>query len=143
MTKTSLEALEELVKKLAAPSEPSNELVTLQESGNDPKTKVGDLSIDELTGALGYRKEMASVVAAEDENARQRIYDKWRGNLIPKVGLLVIVWLLFVMTTIVLAGANVLNLSDTVLAALIGTTTVTIIGLFALVLKWLFPVQPK
>jgi len=55
---------------------------------------------------------------------------------------LVIVWLVFVSTTLVLVAIRwPLNfiLSDTVLVALLGTTTVSVVGLLATVALYLFP----
>lgn len=52
-------------------------------------------------------------------------------------------WLLFVGVVIILAGAGVLQqLSEKVLISLLATTTVTVIGLLAAVVRYLFPPNP-
>lgn len=53
----------------------------------------------------------------------------------------VCVWLAGILGIVVMTGAGLLALSDTVLVALLGTTTANIIGLFAAVAHYLFPKQ--
>lgn len=48
------------------------------------------------------------------------------------------VYMFFILAVLVLAGAGVLNLSDTVLVSLLTTTTADVIGIFIIVAKYLF-----
>jgi hypothetical protein len=49
------------------------------------------------------------------------------------------VWLLFIGMFLVLAGMEKLKVADSVLIALISTTTANVLGLFYIVARWLFP----
>lgn len=52
-------------------------------------------------------------------------------------------WLTFVAVVVILAGAGILKeLSEKVLIALFATTTVTVVGLLAAVVRYLFPTNP-
>lgn len=48
------------------------------------------------------------------------------------------VYMVFILAVLVLAGAGVLSLSDTVLVSLLTTTTADVIGIFIIVAKYLF-----
>lgn len=56
-----------------------------------------------------------------------------------KVFRLVIVWLVFVGLTLFFVAIRCFVLSDAVLVALLGTTTVSVVGLLATVALYLFP----
>ena len=59
------------------------------------------------------------------------------------VFLFVLGWLFFVGTVVLLAGLGHLKeLSEKVLIALLATTTVTVVGLLAAVVRYLFPTNP-
>jgi hypothetical protein len=52
-------------------------------------------------------------------------------------------WLIFVGVVVLLAGAGYFQqLSEKVLIALLATTTITVIGLLAAVVRYLFPINP-
>lgn len=53
--------------------------------------------------------------------------------------LLVIMWLGFILWIVVATGSGWYKLSDTVLVALITTTTLNVLGLFLVVTQYLFP----
>ncbi len=55
---------------------------------------------------------------------------------------MMICWLVFVGLSVVATGIKWLLLSDAVLIALVTTTTATVLGIFIIVAKWLFP-PPK
>lgn len=48
-------------------------------------------------------------------------------------------WLLFIGVYLILAGMSFLKAADSVLIALITTTTANVLGLFYIVARWLFP----
>lgn len=102
--------------------------------------------------------------AAEDaseawEEAREKLANrsrsldiKLRDKYCPRLFVMVIGWLIFVAVFLFLASIPDLrikagsttylfgvNASDTVLVTLLGTTTATVVGLFLVVAKWLFP----
>jgi hypothetical protein len=60
---------------------------------------------------------------------------------------LIVLWLFAVITFVTLAGSTGLNprfiLADSVLIAFITSTTVSVLGLFVLVAKWLYPSHHK
>lgn len=58
---------------------------------------------------------------------------------------LIVLWLVAVITFVTLTGAwkAGFSLSDSVLIAFITSTTVSVLGLFVLVAKWLYPSQHK
>lgn len=144
MTKTSYEELERLDQLASIPTEqPSDFERSLQEEGDDPLASFGGLTNEDRMDELAYRKENAFVIASEYENTRQTLYDGFRETNIPRVYWLVSLWLIFVAITIVLVGSSVLVLSEAVLITLITTTTVTILGMFVLILKWLFYTDNK
>ena len=58
-----------------------------------------------------------------------------------KLFMLSVVWTIFIGAFLVAAGLGNLRVSDSVLIALITTTTANVLGLFYIVAKWLFP-QP-
>jgi|HubBroStandDraft_6_1064221.scaffolds.fasta_scaffold58038_2 hypothetical protein len=64
-----------------------------------------------------------------------------RLSYLSKLFWLIVGWLLFVVVSVVLSGFHVGNfeLSDYVLIALITSTTTTVIGLFIIAAKWLYP----
>ena len=56
---------------------------------------------------------------------------------------LVVAWLYAVLIVVFLCGLRILTLSDAVLVALLGTTTVNVLALFAAVTAWLYPKQKE
>jgi len=58
---------------------------------------------------------------------------------------LIVVWLAFVVTYVGLTASTggKFKLSDSVLIAFITSSTVSVLGLFVLAAKWLFPSPPK
>jgi hypothetical protein len=49
------------------------------------------------------------------------------------------VWLIFIGAFLVFAGIEKLKVADSVLIALVSTTTANVLGLFYIVARWLFP----
>ena len=80
-----------------------------------------------------------------------------RQDYVPKLYWMICLWLLFVAVIIFLSGYSAENinnpdcqinctrfkLTDQVLIAFITTTTATVVGLFVIVAKWLFPAPEK
>lgn len=79
-----------------------------------------------------------------EDQSRQLRREHWvRLGAAALVFVFVLGWLVFVGVVVLLAGAGVLKeLSEKVLIALLATTTVTVIGLLAAVVRYLFPTSP-
>ena len=86
--------------------------------------------------------------ALEHERQLQQIRDsvqdrKERKKYANRLFVLIAVWLAVIGVVVVMDGlvAAPFKLSATVLATLIGSTTVSVLGLFAIVAKYLFPTR--
>ena len=90
------------------------EAIKLQERITEYERKVHDLEVERVM--LDQRKIYAS-----------RLFD------------LSGYWLLFIGVFLLLAGWGALKVADSVLIALITTTTANVLGLFYIVARWLFP----
>ncbi len=64
---------------------------------------------------------------------------------IPVVFAIVLFWLLCTQVIVILVGSSKLDLSDTIMVAYLTTTTVNVIGLLYVILKWLYhtPLQEE
>ena len=76
--------------------------------------------------------------AAEIESFKQDV--KHRAEYAPKIYWLVVVWVIGIFALIILQGFHIysFNLSDSVLIAAISGTTLNILGIFAIVAKYIF-----
>ena len=136
MTKNSIENLEDLLQRIEPPIPPENVSVQLeqqQQEGNEPDALVEELQRTKRLENDRYRAE---------NKHWEDIYELRKEN-IPKLYWMVVCWLIFVAGCVVLTGLQYFKLSDAVLIALITTTTATVIGLFIIVLQWLFPTYKK
>jgi len=61
-----------------------------------------------------------------------------RGKYSHRIFLITISWLIAVITILTLVGFNIMHLSDAVLIALLGSTTVNVLGFFVIVIQYLF-----
>ena len=79
-----------------------------------------------------------------EDQSRQLRREHWvRLGAAACVFAFVLGWLAFVGTVVVLAGVGLLKeLSEKVLIALLATTTITVVGLLAAVVRYLFPTNP-
>lgn len=70
--------------------------------------------------------------AADEHSLRIRTFNK--------LFILMVFWLIITIVTLVLSGGlDSFNLSDAVLITLLSTTTLNVLGIFAIAAKWLFP----
>jgi len=74
-----------------------------------------------------------------DENEELKDVHALRKEYIPKLFYLTVGWLITVLVFVGLVARGFFVLSDKVLIALITSTTVSVIGIFMLAAKWLFP----
>lgn len=113
-------------------SEPDLGLVRADEpEGTDQQT---ENLYDEEAGALENERLRAEV----DDLVQDREQRKTYGNRLFR---LVVVWLIVIGLVILLHGFTVVpfKLSVAVLTTLIGSTTASVLGLFAIVANYLFP----
>jgi len=77
----------------------------------------------------------------EDENKRLRELHNTRKEYVGKLYWLIVMWLVIVVSFVALTATlkDFFTLSDNVLIAFITSTTISVIGLFIIVAKWLFP----
>ena len=136
-------ALERLFQGAPLPTEPPDGEDERQTQGDDPETELQHVTTAEMIESHLARGHELQNLSAEDEIDRQRHLDKLRDEYIPKLYWLMIYWLGFVALCVVAVGMKWLFLSDPVLIALITTTTATVLGIFIIVAKWLFPAPPS
>jgi hypothetical protein len=87
----------------------------------------------------------------EEESLKQELLESkdthnLRLSYTTRIFILVCTWLAFVVISVYLTGFKSLNfsLSDKVLIAFITSTTISVLGLFIVVAKWMFPINnPK
>jgi hypothetical protein len=148
MTKTSAEALNEILTGVTAPvpTEPTIQAQQLQQEGNNYEL------VDEQ-----LRQNKLKNDRFEDESTHWKTIYELRRDYIPKLFYMIVGWLVVVALFVFLTGYSAdninnpdcrinctrFNLSDNILIAFITTTTATVIGIFIIVAKWLFPPPPK
>lgn len=147
MTKDSLENLEEILNKVENFSPPTNIPVELEKQVREGEEQ--DALVDELQRKSSENRELSvenrSLKQSLEDERFQDETDHWkdiyelRKEYIPKLFLMVVCWLIFVGMCIFAVGAGIFRLSDAVTIALVTTTTATVIGIFLIVAKWLFP----
>lgn len=108
----------------------SHDLPTVVETG------IPDFELDLEEHKLHYELESLQqqlVEAVDTHNLRMGYSDK--------IFILVCIWLTCVLASIIFSGFNIwgFELSDKVLITFITSTTINVLGLFAIVAKWLFP----
>ena len=92
-----------------------------------PAEQTNNITEDDINLEL-KKEELASRV----QDRRQRgIFSKWIFGFMA-------IYMLGILAILVLVGCGVLSLSDTVLVALLTTTTAEVIGIFIVVAKYLF-----
>jgi hypothetical protein len=143
MTETSLKKLEQLIEAAPLPTKPSPDEDAFQSDGNDPSTPIQTtLTTEKLVETQIARRHALENVITGDEILRQRRLDELRDEYIPKLFWMMVGWLIFVAFCVVCVGLQWLTLTDAVVVALITTTTATVLGIFIIVAKWLFPAPP-
>ena len=146
MTSNSLQKLEQLVEAAPNPTEPNPGEEALQQQGDNPDTQITNLTVGELTALQSVDQQRLANTAAEDGIIRQREIAALQDLYIPKLYWMMVYWLVFVAAVVVTVGFftafGVVPLTDAVLIALITTTTATVLGIFIIVAKWLFPAPP-
>ncbi len=143
MTKDSLQKLEQLINAAPLPTEPLPAEDGIQQQGDDPNTPLTGLTLGEFAELQSARGQALANQITSDEINRQRHLDDLRDIYIPKLFQLMIGWLGFVAICVVAVALHIFALNDPVVIALITTTTATVLGIFVIVAKWLFPAPFK
>lgn len=122
-TQNIVEEIQEGVKKQVAAAQPYDALAAAGEKILDLDKKVTE-----------NQREKNRLKVEEDKHDIRKPYIKG-------LFILTVVWLAIVIIFLFLQATakNFFSLSDTVLVAFITSTTVSVIGLFVIVGKWLFP----
>ena len=82
------------------------------------------------------RQQQAELDRYEADSIHRKKLIRWATTLVS-------IWLGAVIIILLAVGFNIINLSDTVMATLLGTTTLNVLGLMAIVLKDLFKGRDK
>jgi hypothetical protein len=121
---------------------PDSDLEQIESSGFEPATpdKTAELEKNELdTDQERETKRLQNVALAQDINLRKDF--AW------DIFYLIVAWLILVFVVLILQGFAVaishheFRLSDSVVLALIGGTTVNVLGIFIIVVRYLFPTR--
>lgn len=121
----ALESYNKLIEKIAEPSSPSDE---------EPPEETALLEQNRI-------EHEAEQHACELRNERYKQDTKERRRYAKKVFCYLQIWTIGVGMVVILAGLGYMKLSDNVLIAIISGSTIKIIGLFAIVVRNLFPGQ--
>ena len=133
------------------------ELIRLVAQEERFEIKQGDTRSVEERDGLEIAKLHETIKEMRAEHRRNRLTYKFQTEYIPKLFDLTYQWVIFIAVVLILNSLSVggfnnpdchigcvnFKLSDNALIALLTTTTVTIVGLFYSVVKWLYPNQAK
>ncbi len=119
---------EELILKAA-----SKEKADVSSSLQEPEP---DLSLDLAEHQLFYQVAVLKQELKESQDTHEL-----RLGYAGRIFWLVCAWLFCVVIAVFMSGysSNEFNLSDKVLITFITSTTITVVGLFVVVAKWMFP----
>ncbi|MCP4263971.1 MAG: hypothetical protein GY777_00070 [Candidatus Brocadiaceae bacterium] len=103
------------------------------------------LSEDSIVPNLRADLEESEVKFLKHKLLEAQDTHKLRLNYASRIFLIVCIWLGCVIVGVFLTGFKILgfSLSDKVLIAFITSTTISVLGLFIVVAKWLFPINNK
>jgi uncharacterized membrane protein len=90
---------------------------------------------------LELRKVELDIDAIQDELEAQRERRETQKTYIPRLFRLIVAWHIVVVAFVFLTAIGVFHLSD-VLIAFITSTTVSVLGLFGVVARWLYSKHP-
>jgi anaerobic C4-dicarboxylate transporter len=96
-------------------------------------------NLDEDLGTYQRKARETSLQKKEHELEVERVMLKQRKRYAILLFGLSAVWLIFIGAFLVFAGIEKLKVADSVLIALVSTTTANVLGLFYIVARWLFP----
>lgn len=127
VTRSPSELAEDISKSI-----PVTSRVDVREANKEEKEKLDKDQLQELRAKIIENDRLqANVDKIKDDNRNRR-------NLSRAILLTTILWMLLILFIVYRAGQGKLNLSDTVLVALITTTTVNVFGFLLVVVNYLF-----
>lgn len=96
---------------------------------------------DKLTRAgVELSEKEKSKEEQQDLERQERQQKLWiQRMLFPKVGLLVQLWIVFVVVVVILAGMDILQYHASVIVTLLGSATASIVGLLMKIVNHVFP----
>jgi hypothetical protein len=101
--------------------------------------KIDPPNLGEDLGIFQRKERETALQKKEHELEVERVMLKQRKRYAFLLFGLSAVWLVFIGIFLILAGLEKLKVADSVLIALISTTTANVLGLFYIVARWLFP----
>lgn len=116
--------------------------ISIQPDTQTPDTALEKVDPPNLAVDLdSYRKREKDADIQKKEYALfvEQVMLEERKKYASRLFWLSVVWLIFIGVYLALAGFGVLKTADSVLIALISTTTANVLGLFYIVARWLFP----
>ena len=119
--------------KITAATEPAESLIC------EPSSSVPAIHETDWEDAIAAAKAQSTIHAHKHESICRWI----QVVTIPAVFFIVIFWLLCTQVIVCLVGMKKMELSDTVMVAYLTTTTVNVIGLLYVILKWLYHTPSK
>lgn len=108
---------------------------TLRNVATDAENTSAYASENEYTSAeLDLEIKRQHLITLRNNNAARIRYAK-------RIFILTCIWICMIIAIVVMAGFNLIHLSDAVLITLIGTSTANFFGFFIIVVKYLFNIQ--
>ncbi len=138
-----------------------NELVEAERDALTGKDPAADALAEELDAHERYRltiqrfeadinklnAQVEALVIANQQSKQAAIQGAethyLRKEYLPKLFRLIVWWLVIVVLFVLASSLRLISLSDSVLIAFITSTTVSVLGLFMLAGRWLFPINQK
>lgn len=96
------------------------------------------MSVIDREESFSERKKKLEIASLEEDLAGKSQDRKQRGIFAMRIFGFVCFYMAAALTIVVLDGCCVLDISDTVLVTMLGTTTANVIGLFLVVAEYLF-----
>lgn len=143
------------LQQIAAAQLSSSEVTNLKETELDERKEQSEpvsLTASELiellseTESTSHQKADQEIETLKIKNKRLdyeleqlKTLDTTRGKYVGRLFWLIVGWLVFVLLFVALTAIFIFKLSDSVLIAFITSTTVSVLGLFVIVARWLFP----
>ncbi len=141
-----------MARKRAKASESPIDLDAIEAPGQTPETADAETDLEEKQLLRDSEKLHQERIRAETESFKSNT--RQRKSYALRIYILTTVWLVLVLLIVVFSGFSAggarvalggtpvgFKLSDTVLLALIGTTTANIVGVLVVVVKYFFPVS--
>ena len=118
---------------------PNKNAVNTSEVGKIPNENISDLHVDQTENNI-FAEQKLRTERIRNDQLEQDLTE--RKQYAKKIYWLIVCWLFILGFIILLQGflpEDIFFLSDSVLLALIGGTTANVLGMFFIVLKYLFP----